>query len=43
VLARDLASHFHFPPLVLPAESAAANLVWLDQLCANHGAPLTRR
>ncbi len=40
VLARDLASHFHFEPLVLPTESAAANLVWLNQLCATHGVPL---
>lgn len=40
VLARDLASHFHFEPLLLPAESAAANLRWLQRLCAKHGPPL---
>lgn len=40
VLARDLASHFHFDPLVLPAESAAANIIWLQQLFARHGPPL---
>jgi hypothetical protein len=40
VLARDLASHFHFDPLVLKAESALHNLHWLQQLCSRHGAPL---
>lgn len=40
VLARDLASHFHFEPLVLKAESALDNLDWLRRLCARHGAPL---
>ena len=40
VLARDLASHYHFEPLVLPSESAAANLSWLERLCAAHGPPL---
>lgn len=40
VLARDLASHFHFDPLVLNAESALDNLDWLQRLCARHGAPL---
>lgn len=40
VIARDLASHFHFEPLVLPAESAAANLAWLDRLFSANGPPL---
>jgi hypothetical protein len=40
VLARDLASHFHFEPLVLKAESAMHNLDWLRRLCSRHGAPL---
>jgi hypothetical protein len=40
VLARDLASHFHFEPLVLPAESALDNLRWLRLLIARHGPPL---
>lgn len=40
VLARDLASHFHFEPLVLTAESAPHNLDWLQRLCSRHGAPL---
>jgi hypothetical protein len=40
VLARDLASHFHFEPLVLPAESALDNLRWLRHLTARHGPPL---
>jgi hypothetical protein len=40
VLARDLASHFHFEPLVLTAESAAQNLDWLQRLCCRHDAPL---
>jgi len=40
VLARDLASHFHFEPLVLNAESALHNLDWLQRLCARHGPPL---
>lgn len=40
VLARDLASHHHFEPLVLPAESAADNLRWLHRLTARHGPPL---
>ena len=40
VLARDLASHFHFDPLVLPAESALENLRWLRRLIARHGPPL---
>jgi hypothetical protein len=40
VLARDLASHFHFEPLVLPAESAMHNLDWLQRLCSRHGPPL---
>lgn len=40
VLARDLASHFHFDPLVLPAESALDNLRWLRLLIARHGPPL---
>lgn len=40
VLARDLATHFHFDPLVLPAESAQANEEWLRGLLRHHGAPL---
>jgi transposase InsO family protein len=40
VLARDLASHFHFEPLVLKAESAEQNLHWLRRLCSRHGPPL---
>jgi hypothetical protein len=40
VLARDLASHFHFEPLVLKAESASANRDWLHSLCLRHGPPL---
>jgi hypothetical protein len=40
VLARDLASHFHFEPLVLHAESALHNLEWLQRLCSRHGPPL---
>lgn len=40
VLARDLASHFHFEPLVLTTEAAAHNLDWLQQLCSRYGAPL---
>ena len=40
VLARDLASHFHFDPLVLPAESAEQNTLWLAMLFARHGPPL---
>lgn len=40
VLVRDLASHFHFEPLLLPAESAQQNLRWLQLLFARHGPPL---
>lgn len=40
VLARDLASHFHFEPLVLKAESAEQNLHWLRRLFSRHGPPL---
>lgn len=40
VLARDLASHFHFEPLLLMAESARHNLDWLQRLCCRHGPPL---
>lgn len=40
VLARDLASHLHFQPLLLEAESAEANLEWLRGLIARHGPPL---
>lgn len=40
VLARDLASHYHFEPLVLRAESAFENLRWLRRLIARHGPPL---
>lgn len=40
VLARDLASRFHFEPLLLPAESARDNILWLDRLFARHGPPL---
>jgi len=40
VLARDLASHYHFEPLVLRAESADANLRWLRGLFSRHGPPL---
>ncbi|MCH7229121.1 hypothetical protein, partial [Haloferula sp. A504] len=40
VLARDLASHFHFQPLLLEAESADANLQWLRHLIELHGPPL---
>ncbi len=40
VLARDLASHFHFDPLVLPTESALDNLRRLRLLIARHGPPL---
>lgn len=40
VLARDLASHFHFEPLVLKAESAEQNLHWLRRLFSRHSPPL---
>lgn len=40
VLARDLASHLHFEPLVLTAESARDNCSWLQRLCSRHGTPL---
>jgi len=40
VLARDLASHFHFDPLVLPAESAEQNTAWLAMLFTHHQSPL---
>jgi hypothetical protein len=40
VLARDLASHYHFEPLVLSTESASANVAWLQRLASRHGAPL---
>lgn len=40
VLARDLASHYHFEPLVLPAESAAANINWLQSLLRRYPTPL---
>jgi hypothetical protein len=40
VLVRDLASHFHFEPPLLEAESADDNLEWLRQLIARHGPPL---
>lgn len=40
VLVRDLASHFHFEPLLLEAESAEANLRWLHRLVDCHGPPL---
>ena len=40
VLARDLASHFHFEPLLLDAENAESNLRWLLGLINRHGAPM---
>ena len=40
VLARDLASHFHFEPLVLKAENAQANREWLHRLIKRHGPPM---
>lgn len=39
VLGRDLASHFHFRPLLLPAESASENQLWLERLFCRHGLP----
>jgi hypothetical protein len=40
VLARDLASHFHFEPLLLKAENAHANLQWLMGLIDRYGPPM---
>ena len=40
VLARDLASHYHFEPLVLPTESAHQNTLWLRDLIRRHPPPL---
>jgi hypothetical protein len=40
VLARDLATHFHFEPLVLAGESSRANAEWLRSLLRHHAPPL---
>ncbi|MCB1205004.1 MAG: DDE-type integrase/transposase/recombinase [Verrucomicrobiae bacterium] len=40
VLARDLATHYHFEPLLLQSESARENADWLEALLRRHRAPL---